>query len=239
LFDLGRDDVRVTFWAGRREFKGAEPPSRLLKWPDVRRVREERWRVGVMGEAVADPLQRAIVVALLGASPLTDLLEPTRLEPRFDLRPLVGWLRHPAIARAVAERYLSTGLEQVGPALASALVDLYNQKGCAREARVGTAFLCHLQLLYLLGEAGAPEPSRKIRVETLVQKQEALRDFFGLFAAAQKIGLGRPADVKLDRRVQALVDSHARICQGLAGQTRVLELEGVMARGVGEIALAS
>ncbi len=44
LFDLGRDDVRVSFWAGKREFKGAEPPPRLLKWASVRRVREERWR---------------------------------------------------------------------------------------------------------------------------------------------------------------------------------------------------
>src|SRR5262249_22479076 len=57
LFTLGRDDVRVSFWAGRREFKGSEPPARLLKWANVRRVREERWRVSIVSEAVADPLQ--------------------------------------------------------------------------------------------------------------------------------------------------------------------------------------
>jgi hypothetical protein len=45
LFDLGRDDVRVSFWVGKREFHGAEPPSRLLRWPELRRVREERWPI--------------------------------------------------------------------------------------------------------------------------------------------------------------------------------------------------
>ena len=59
LFDLGRDDVRVSFWVGKREFHGAEPPARLLKWPELRRVREERWRVTVVGEAMADPLMQA------------------------------------------------------------------------------------------------------------------------------------------------------------------------------------
>src|SRR5262249_39790109 len=38
LFDLGRDDVRVSFWAGRREYRGEEPPARLLAWPSLRRV---------------------------------------------------------------------------------------------------------------------------------------------------------------------------------------------------------
>ena len=36
----------------------------------------------MLAEAAADADQRRIVLALLAASPLTDLLEPTRLEPR-------------------------------------------------------------------------------------------------------------------------------------------------------------
>jgi hypothetical protein len=202
-------------------------------------VREERWRVSFVAEAVAEPPSRAIVTALLAASPLSDLWEPTRLEPRLDLRPLMKWLRNPQIARAVAERYLTLGLEAIGPAYNLALIDLYNQKGCAREARTATAFLCHLQLLQLLSESTLPEQTRKIRLETQVQRQEALRDFFGLFAAAQRVGLGRPSDVRRDRRLAALVDSHARNCAQVCGPARVLELEGVMARGVGELALAS
>lgn len=234
LFDLGRDDVRVSFWAGSREFRGAEPPGRLLKWPGVRRVREERWRVGVVAEAVADPSQRAIVAALLAASPLTDLLEPARLEPRLDLRPLAPWLRLPMVARAVADRYLTLGLEQIGPAYTLAAIDLYHQKSSPKQARTATAFLCHLQLLSLLGEAQLSEQSRRIRLETLVQRHESLRDFFGLFAAAERVGLGRPLDVRSDARLESLIDSHARICLQLCGAARVLELEGVMTLGIGE-----
>jgi hypothetical protein len=239
LFDLGRDDVRVSFWAGRREYRGAEPPGRLLKWPSLRRVREERWRVGVVAEAVADPQQREIVLALVAASPLTDLLEPTRLEPRFDLKRTVKWLRDPLAARAVADRYLVLGLEQVGPALSMALIELFNQKDSRVESQLATRFLCHLQLLALLGESHSNESTRRIRMDTLVAHQEQLRDFYGLFAAAQRIGVGRPPDVTRDPRLLALVESHARLCTAVCGPARVLELTEVMSRGVGELALAS
>jgi hypothetical protein len=239
LFDLGRDDVRVSFWAGRREYHGEEPPARLLAWPSLRRVREERWRVSLVAEAMGDPLQRTVVTSLLAASPLTDLFEPGRLEPRFELRAVARWLRDPVIARAVADRYLQIGLEQVGPPLTLALLDLCNQRGVAREAKTATAFVCHLHLLHLLGEARAPEATRRNRLEALVRRKEALRDFVGLFAAAQRLGIGRPPDVRNDRALAAIVDGHARHCLQLCGQARLLELEGVLARGIGEMALAS
>jgi hypothetical protein len=239
LFDLGRDDVRVSFWAGRREYRGAEPPGRLLKWPHLRRVREERWRVGVVAEAIAETHQREIVMALCTASPLTDLLEPTRLEPRFDLKPVVKYLGEPRVARAVAERWLSMGLEQIGPAFSSALIDLYNQKDAQKEARLATRFLCHLQLLWLLGELGTSEATRRTRVFTMAAHKEAIKDFFGLFAAAQRVGLGRPTDVANDPRLSVVVDNHAAHTTALCGTSRILELVELMSRGVGELALAS
>jgi hypothetical protein len=232
LFSLGRDDVRVSFWAGRREYKGAEPPGRLLKWSRLRRVREERWRVGVVAESVADPLQREIVAALCAASPLTDLCEPTRLEPRFDLLPLARWLREPRVARAVADRWLSLGLEQVGPQLVPALLDLYNRKETAQAARTATSFLCHLHLLSLLAQTRDSAATRQIRLETMVQRQEAMRDFLGLFAAAERLGLSRPPDLARDARLDALVDSHARMCLALCGEPRTRELHNLMLRGL-------
>jgi hypothetical protein len=239
LFDLGRDDVRISFWAGRREYRGAEPPGRLLKWPNLRRVREERWRVGVVAEAISDNHLREVVNALVLASPLTDLLEPTRLEPRFTLGPIVKWLRLPQVARGVADRYLALGLEQSGPAFGTALVDLYQRKEMKAESKLATRFFCHLHLLWLLGEAHSSEPTRRTRVFTMASHNEAMKDFFGLFAAAQRIGLGRPPDVARDPRLAALVDSHTVACSSVCGPARVLQLEGLLARGVGELALAS
>jgi hypothetical protein len=240
LFDLGRDDVRVSFWVGKREFHGAEPPSRLLKWPELRRVREERWRVTVVGEAMADPLMKPIVTAMLASSPLTDLFEPSRLEPRFDLLPLTRWLRLPEVARAVADRWLGAGLPQVAGAYTAALMALYNDKDPRARAasRTATAFGCHVQLLSLVGRR-ASERDHLIELQGQVQAQPGLRDFYGLFAAAQRVGLGRPADVARDPRLRADVDAYTAACAQLVGTERLLELVGVMARGVGHMQLAS
>ena len=241
LFDLGRDDVRVSFWVGKREFHGAEPPARLLKWPELRRVREERWRVTVVGEAMADPLLKPIIMALLTSSPLTDLFEPSRLEPHFDLTSLARWLRLPEVARAVADRWLGAGLAQVGGAYTAALMALYNDKDAhARAAaRTATAFACHVQLLALIGGRTATERDHLIELQGQVQAQPGLRDFYGLFAAAQRVGLGRPADVARDPRLRDEVDAYATACAQLVGTERLLELIGVMARGVGHLQLAS
>jgi hypothetical protein len=241
LFDLGRDDVRVSFWVGKREFHGAEPPARLLKWPELRRVREERWRVTVVGEAMADPLMRPIVTALLASSPLTDLFEPSRLEPRFDLLSLARWLKLPEVARAVADRWLGAGLQQVAGAYTAALMALYNDKEPrARQAsRTATAFACHVQLLSLVGKRDASERDHLIELQGQVQAQPGLRDFYGLFAAAQRVGIGRPADVARDPRLRAEVDAYATACAQLVGTERLMELIGVMARGVGHLQLAS
>ena len=133
--------------------------------------------MGVVAEAVAEANQREIVMALIGASPLTDLLEPTRLEPRLDLKPIVKWLKEPRVARMVADRYLSMGLEQVGPVLAAALVDLYNQKDARVESRLATRFLCHLQLLWLLGDLAATEATRRSRVFTMAAHKEGIQRF--------------------------------------------------------------
>ena len=240
LFDLGRDDVRVSFWVGKREFHGAEPPSRLLKWPDLRRVREERWRVTVVGEATADPLMKPIVTAMLTASPLTDLFEPARLEPRFDLLPLARWLRLPEVARAVADRWLAAGLPQVAGAYTAALMALYNDKEprARQAAKTATAFACHVQLLSLVGDR-APTRDHLIELQGQVQAQPGLRDFYGLFAAAQRVGIGRPPDIARDPRLRADVDAYASACAQLVGTDRLLELVGVMARGVGHLQLAS
>ena len=204
-------------------------------------MREERWRVTVVGEAMADPLMKPIVTALLASSPLTDLFEPSRLEPRFDLLPLARWLQLPEVARAVADRWLGAGLVQVAGAYTAALMALYNDKEprARAAARTATAFACHVQLLSLVGRRATTERDHLIELQGQVQAQPGLRDFYGLFAAAQRVGLGRPADVARDARLGADIDAYASACAQLVGTERLLELVGVMARGVGHLQLAS
>jgi hypothetical protein len=227
LFALGRDDVRVSFWAGRREFKGAEPPARLLKWATVRRVHEERWRVSLVSEAITDPLKRSIVLALLAASPLTDLLEPLRLDPIFDLFALAPWLREDKIARAVADRFLTLGVPQIAAPLAGALVQLFQNRAAPDEVRLWTRFACHLQLLrYVLG----PDQNLLGEVQALAAAHPNVKDFFGLFAAAQRVGLGRPDDLERTPALAARVQKWETACATVCGAARVAELESSLRR---------
>src|SRR5688500_14906195 len=54
LFDLGRDDLLVSWWTGHARFLGQKAPPRLTAWRSVRRVREEVTRAG-FDELLAAP----------------------------------------------------------------------------------------------------------------------------------------------------------------------------------------
>jgi len=234
LFDLGRDDVRVSFWAGRRDFRGSEPPSRLYRWGKMRRVREERTRVQLVGEFLNDQghRQQALLEALLHASPLTDLLDPVRGEPTLDFEGSARWLAEPLIARAVADRWLALGLSQIAQPATNALLALCQRKKVSVEARLSTEFLCHLQLLGLLSRRGTTDVDR-LRTEMFsqAQTQPAMRELFGVFAAAGILGLQRPGDLGRDARLLRLVDDYAAVCATVVGQPRILELQAALARG--------
>ena len=118
---------------------------------------------------------------------------------------------------------------------------LYNDKEprARQAARTATAFACHVHLLALFAKRAATDRDHLIELQGQVQAQPGLRDFYGLFAAAQRVGIGRPADVARDARLRAEVDAYAAACAQLVGTERLLELVGVMARGVGHLQLAS
>ncbi|GMV15679.1 MAG: hypothetical protein HS104_25990 [Polyangiaceae bacterium] len=87
LLEIVRLDTHVSFWVGRRVYKGAKPPKRLTRWRSVRRVseREESVRLPEMTPAnpAATPLFEQVLASLLAASPLTDLCTATRELPPF------------------------------------------------------------------------------------------------------------------------------------------------------------
>src|SRR5262249_62038381 len=60
LFRLARTERGVSFWAGAREFRGQDPPARLLRWPRLRRVRIDVERLNWYQAGVSSPV-RAVV----------------------------------------------------------------------------------------------------------------------------------------------------------------------------------
>ncbi len=239
LHDLGRTDVRVSFWVGRREFHGEEPPRRLTAWKSVRRVREERWRVSCFAEAASHPLGGNVAHALLDGSPLTDLLHPVRLEPRLDLVRRRDLLAVPSLCRAVAYAWLDEGIDRVGGALAAATLGALDGTAPAA-ARLICALLAHLHLCALLGVPVTVEGGR-MRLALAAGADQSLRDFYGLFAALHRTtpDLCAPPDVRRDPRLMKRVDEHAAACLVACGPTRVAELATLVARAGGPIALSA
>lgn len=88
LLSLSRVDTHVSWWVGHQDYRGAEPPARVLAWPRVRRVHRRADHVSLMRMAPEDApwaaRWQAAVMQLLAATPLTTLAASARVEPRFE-----------------------------------------------------------------------------------------------------------------------------------------------------------
>ena len=86
--EITRTDTNVSFWVGKRTFLGKEPPTRLLAWPELRRVHVDKTPRTLLDlpaagghvdlQAFADG-----VGAWLRKTPLTDLATCARTLPKF------------------------------------------------------------------------------------------------------------------------------------------------------------
>ena len=166
-----RMDTEIKFWLGSYNFVGQQPPPRLLRFPQLRRVRESRRRVSWLGSELS-PTQLELLTLLFWASPLTDLLNPDRLAPPFSWLPVRRYLSSRWVARLVCQRYLERGLPAVVPAMARAFWELTAGEVSGRQEALRTvgALAAHLLALYYLNRdptaeeteqllAGAPETS--------------------------------------------------------------------------------
>jgi hypothetical protein len=83
-----RTDTTVSWWTGSASFRGQPAPGRLLKWRDLRRVREDTRQVPLVdmgGDAPAVTVDMWLdaVGTWLSRSPLTDLATAGRRSPAF------------------------------------------------------------------------------------------------------------------------------------------------------------
>lgn len=83
-----RTDTTVSWWTGSASFRGQPAPGRLLKWRELRRVREDTAQVplvdmGSDAPALTTDLWLDAISAWLSRSPLTDLATAGRRAPAF------------------------------------------------------------------------------------------------------------------------------------------------------------
>ena len=161
---LRRMDTEIRFWLGSYSFVGQQPPARLLRFPQLRRVRESRLQVSWLGSELSES-QLELLALLFYQSPLTDLLTPDREAPPFSWLPLVPYLSSRWVARLVCHHYLEQGLAAVGPTLAAAFWALSTTEAPGRQAALRSvcglvAYL--LALFYLTRDPTAEETERLI-----------------------------------------------------------------------------
>lgn len=250
LWTLCREDVRVSFWAGRREFQGQEPPARLTAWRGVRRVHEERWRVLIYLQMLGlpDGIGRRVLTALLRCSPLTDLAQPRRLGPPLDLLAHAPVLRAPDLARAVAASYLEAGFAQVGGALGAALLaalrtqeEVVDAAAYRADLRTVLRFLSYLHLCQLAGPtppelpgAGPSSGSGPGAARVSGGREGALLDFYAIYGllCAHYPTLAWPADLAREGALAA-TQAYGERCRKLVGPGRLDELLGLCTRALG------
>ncbi len=86
--ELSRTDTEVSWWTGKARFRGQPPATRLLRWREIRRVHVEQQKVELSAMwdglgGVDAPVFHDVLASLLSRTPLTDLANLTRREPRF------------------------------------------------------------------------------------------------------------------------------------------------------------
>lgn len=134
MFEITRTDVEVRWWTGSQKFLGADPPARLLAWPELRRVQQTKTPHTLMdlpsaGSAIDPGRFTSCVTQLLAHTPLTDFVTLDRAAPSFAWTPTNLALASTHAGRTAVLRALAQKPNRVvDAALGRATRPLFNTK---------------------------------------------------------------------------------------------------------------
>ncbi len=234
IFSITRHDIRISYWAGKRDFQGHAPPKRLLAWRRLRRVVQEQWTVQVHSQFadMKSGLGRLVLENLLSTSPLTDFLCLERRFPPLKIEKFANILNDQRICNYVVNKFLESDLLKIAPSLSEAYVRLLSNpekyllnRG---DLKIILNFFCHLHLctcLFRSPQGMASEP-------TIPRHDASLRDFYGLYATLAEgwPDLAGPRDVP--PRLAADVISYLKECRRVVGVDHLNELASICTRAI-------
>jgi hypothetical protein len=174
-FRTTRTDVHLKWWTGSASFFGEDPPRRLMQWPELRRVQQNRltapmWRLALAGDNEELRVARhGLLVALLDASPLTRLMfcgDPIAKNLGFSLllpyavgnrrASILDVCEDKRLARMVTDSLLAEGLDIGGSALALGVLQGLREGTSPLVLRRAAELCTHLALTACLIEGEAP-----------------------------------------------------------------------------------
>ena len=213
VFDVSRTDVKVSWWTGNAQFYGQEPPSRLVLWRSVRRVREES-STATYDQLLSSDEVAPVMATLLRRSPLTQLLASHPQAPPLHWEDAVFLLRDNELARAVAYHATLPGdatAALAAPARFAAAFEQMLERGpVLDDVRAVIGFLIHLSALVAMSEMRLRDRTAKSPLLTTVLARErsghwpcGMATFLALPNALQKIDdrLAEPPGLREEPRL--------------------------------------
>ncbi len=243
LFNIGRNDIKVSWWTGSATYEGQPIPKRLTRWSDVRRVKRDETRVGFR-ELFQGADVTSVIASLSRRSPLTLLLSSGQGGPHLHWEDSVFLLRDAEIARALAYRSVegeSAAEQTQTPARYAASFEQMLERTPAQEdIRAVLAFLVYINSLLAMKELQQTGDS-PLLASTLgaSQRTRGLATFFAAPGAVQLVDerLAQPPgladDVRLSRRYQI----HRRQAASLLGESVIEALAERLRRHLGGVAM--
>jgi hypothetical protein len=212
LPELVRTDALVATARGEQRYLGMDPPARPRWLLGGATEPAERVQVALLPELLRLDEGRgaAAVAALLGTSPLTDLLWPRRPGLPLRLDEHAAWLRLPLIARLVTARLAELGTAPSLALLGGELTRLLQRRPRLPLADAMTLLCLHSHLHALAAIERKPPP---VEAPESCALYAVIYRRFALLAA--------PRDVLRDPGLRPRLDEHARACRELGGTAAV------------------
>ena len=241
VFDVTRNDVRVSWWTGSASFFGQAPPSRLSRWPGLRRVRSEV-TVAKFDTLLGIAETLPVIASLVRRTPLTPLLTTSTIAPPIYWEGSAFLLRDAEIARAIAYSALAhPTMESRLEACcryAVALLRMLERDPPSADVRAVCAFLVHLTVLLVQSELGSVTELRSL--SQFVPKDGAEAKYPGVTAllampsalALLNSAIARPPGLD-DGELGNTWREHNRAVQERVGSAVVSALAQRLARCIG------
>lgn len=190
LFEITRTDTKVSWWVGSSTFLGADPPTRLTAWPELRRVHIDKTPRMLLdlpqagGHAPPDGFNAALALFLRG-TPLTDFATCIRPAPEFAFSPESLALTRARAGRTIVLRALAALAEEatdaaLGRAIRALLVPASRPELTAALSLLG-------ERLLLAAQRALGSTERAIRAHA--SPDAAMAQAIGARAGMQIIGL--------------------------------------------------
>jgi len=239
LFQIGRTDTRVRWWAGSSTYLGQKAPSRLTRWSDVRRVRTEQSQVGFR-ELFQGADVGAVITALTRRSPITLLLSSTQGAPYLHWEDAVFVLRDAELSRALAYRSLEGDVPSAivrEPARFSASFEqMLERTPKPEDVRAVLGFLIYLNCLLAMDEVDQKAESPLLAtVLGDSQRARGVATFFAIPAAAERVDprLALLPGLEADERLRSRYLAHRRQASSLLGESVIEGLADRLRRHLG------